>query len=158
MANRERLVSSESAGVCCALAGVNASAHSRIAANHRLEELRTSLLGCKNILGSFRASVRASTYAIKSLKAVVCRRSKVITAATITRRAVEVRCWPPGSVSGARGGQDVYPFTLIFANDRIARPLVGWPKLVAGLNTVKIIMFFSSGITSLALSGADKMR
>src|SRR5581483_5397773 len=47
------------------------------------------------------------------------------------------------------------PFTWMLEKDRMALPAVGWPKAVAGLNVVKISMFFSSGLRSFAWLGAE---
>ncbi len=59
--------------------------------------------------------------------------------------------------SGLQPARD-QPRTCTLANERMTRPDVGWPKLVAGRNEVKISMFFSAGISASEFSGADSTR
>lgn len=91
------------------------------------------------------------------------RQDLVILSAAAEGRAVEGPLLPPTCLlqikTPARGRrlktQLSYPFTCTFENDSTAVPEVGCPKVVAGLNVVKMSMFFISGVRSFAWSGAE---
>lgn len=52
----------------------------------------------------------------------------------------------------------LYPRTLIFENDRTARPGVGLPIDMAGRNVVKINILFTSGSSFCVPSGSEMIR
>jgi hypothetical protein len=53
---------------------------------------------------------------------------------------------------------DSYPFTLIFENDKTARPDLGWPIKVAGRKVVKMSIFLTCGGKPFVSSGLESTR